>query len=255
MDKTDEVLTRGVAQILPTKEGLSELMSKRKITLYQGFDPTAPSLHVGHFIGIRKLAQFQKLGHKVIFLIGDFTGIIGEPTDKSAARKRQTKEEVLENLKDYKKEVEKVIDFTGPNAAEVRFNSKWLAKLTFEDLIEISSHFTVQQMIERDMFQERIKDEKPIYLHEFFYPLMQGYDSVAMDVDLEIGGNDQMFNMLAGRTLMREFKGKEKFVLACKLLTDASGKKMGKAEGNMITLAEKPETMFGQIISWTDGMI
>lgn len=251
----DEVLTRGVKQILPTKNGLAKLMEKKKITLYQGFDPTAPSLHIGHFIGIRKLAQFQRLGHKVIFLIGDFTGLIGDPTDKSAARKRQTREEVLQNLKDYKKEVERVIDFEGPNAAEIRFNSKWLAKLTFEDLIEISSHFTAQQIIERDMFQERIKNGKPIYLHEFFYPLMQGYDSVVMDVDLEIGGNDQLFNMLAGRNLMKNIKHKEKYVLSMKLLTDASGKKMGKSEGNAIFLADSAENIFGKVMSWTDSFI
>lgn len=251
----DEVLTRGVEQILPTKEGLAKLMEKKKITLYQGFDPTAPSLHIGHFIGIRKLAQFQRLGHKVIFLIGDFTGLIGDPTDKSAARKRQTREEVLQNLKDYKKEVERVIDFEGPNAAEIKFNSKWLAKLTFEDLIEISSHFTAQQIIERDMFQERIKSGKPIYLHEFFYPLMQGYDSVAMNVDLEIGGNDQLFNMLAGRNLMKDIKHKEKYVLSMKLLTDASGKKMGKSEGNAIFLADFAENIFGKVMSWPDSFI
>lgn len=251
----DEVLTRGVEQILPTKEGLAKLMEKKKITLYQGFDPTAPSLHIGHFIGIRKLAQFQRLGHKVIFLIGDFTGLIGDPTDKSAARKRQTREEVLQNLKDYKKEVERVIDFEGPNAAEIKFNSKWLAKLTFEDLIEISSHFTAQQIIERDMFQERIKSGKPIYLHEFFYPLMQGYDSVAMNVDLEIGGNDQLFNMLAGRNLMKDIKHKEKYVLSMKLLTDASGKKMGKSEGNAIFLADSAENIFGKVMSWPDSFI
>lgn len=251
----NDVLTRGVEQILPTREGLARLMEKKKITLYQGFDPTAPSLHIGHFIGIRKLAQFQKLGHKVIFLIGDFTALIGDPSDKKAARKRQTRKEVLQNLKDYKKEVERVIDFTGPNAAEIRFNSKWLAKLTFEDLIEIASHFTEQQMVERDMFQERIRSGKPIYLHEFFYPLMQGYDSVAMDVDLEVGGNDQLFNMLTGRSLMKDVKQKEKYVLSMKLLTDTSGKKMGKSEGNAIFLADTPENIFGKVMSWPDSFI
>lgn len=251
----DEVLTRGVEQILPSKDGLAKLMSEKKITLYQGFDPTAPSLHVGHFIGIRKLAQFQKLGHKVIFLIGDFTGLIGDPTDKSAARKRQTREEVLQNLKDYKKEVERVIDFEGPNAAEIMFNSKWLAKLTFEDLIEISSHLTVQQIIERNIFQERIKNGKPIYLHEFFYPLMQGYDSVVMNVDLEIGGNDQLFNMLTGRSLMKDIKHKDKYVLSMKLLTDTSGKKMGKSEGNAIFLADSAENIFGKVMAWPDSFI
>src|SRR5258708_6087199 len=255
MNKIDEVLTRGVAQILPTKDGLANLMTKKKITLYQGFDPTAPSLHIGHFIGIRKLAQFQKLGHKVIFLIGDFTGLIGDPTDKTATRKVQTRKEVLNNLKDYKKQVEKVIDFEGENAAKIKFNSEWLAKLTFEDLIEIASHFNVQQMIERDMFQERIQNQKPIYLHEFFYPLMQGYDSVAMEVDLEVGGNDQLFNMMAGRNLVKDVKGKDKYVLSMKLLTDEAGKKMGKTEGNAIFLSQTSAEIFRIITNWPDSFI
>lgn len=252
---TDEILTRGVANVLPDKKQLAGLMKKRKITLYQGFDPTAPSLHIGHFIGIRKLAQFQKLGHKVIFLIGDFTGIIGDPTDKTAARKKQTREEVLENLKDYKKQVEKVIKFDGKNPAEVKFNSTWLSKLNFEDVVEIASHFTVSQMIERDMFQERIKTDKPIYLHEFFYPLMQGYDSVAMEVDLEIGGNDQLFNMLSGRNLLKEIKNKEKYVLSMKLLTDETGRKMGKTEGNAVFLNQSAPDIFRTITNWPDSFI
>lgn len=251
----DEVLTRGVAEILPSKKALAKLMAQKKITVYQGFDPTAPSLHIGHFIGIKKLSQFQKLGHKIIFLIGDFTGLIGDPSDKTAARKRQTRQDVLNNLKDYKKQVERILDFEGPNAAKIKFNSEWLAKLTFEELIDISSHFTVQQMIERDMFQDRLKNNKPIYLHEFLYPLMQGYDSVAMDIDLEVGGNDQLFNMLAGRNLMKDLKGKDKYVLSMKLLTDESGKKMGKTEGNAINLSESPAEIFRKIINWPDTFI
>lgn len=255
MNNIDEVLTRGVQQIIPSKEGLADLMKSKKITLYQGFDPTNPSLHIGHFIGVRKMAEFQKLGHKVIFLIGDFTGMIGDPTDKTAARKKQTKEEVMSNFKNYKKQVEKILDFEGPNAAEIRFNSKWLAKLSFEDIIELSSYFTVQQFIERDMYQARLKDEKPIYLHEFLYPLMQGYDSVVMDVDLEVGGNDQTFNMITGRHLMKAVKNKEKYVLCMKLLTDNSGKKMGKTDGNAIYLTDTAPDMFGKIMSWPDSLI
>ncbi len=255
---TKELLTRGVEQVLPSKEGLSMLMSKKKITLFQGFDPTAPSLHIGHFIGLRKLAQFQKLGHNIIFLIGDFTGLIGDPTDKSAARKTQSREEVLKNLKDYKKQAGKLIDFEGDNKATVVFNSDWLSKLNFNDVVNLASNFTVQQMIERDMFQDRIREKRPIYLHEFLYPLMQGYDSVAMTpdgVDLEIGGSDQLFNMLAGRTLMKTLKNKEKFVLSMKLLTDANGKKMGKSEGNAVFLTDSPKEIFGKIMSWPDSFI
>lgn len=258
MDEINDILTRGVEEILPSKKSLFEKLNKSKITIYQGFDPTAPSLHIGHFIGLRKLAKFQKLGHKVIFLIGDFTGLIGDPTDKTAARTTQTREQVLENLKNYKKQASNILDFDGPNKAQVLFNSEWLGKLKFEDIINLSSNFTVQQMIERDMFQKRIKEEKPIYLHEFLYPLMQGYDSVAMlpeGVDMEIGGSDQLFNMMAGRTLMTALKKKEKFVLSLKLLTDENGKKMGKSEGNAVFLSDSPSEMFGKLMSWPDSFL
>jgi len=251
----DGILTRGVEQIIPSRKSLEKLISTRKITLYQGFDPTAASLHIGHLIGIRKLAQFQKLGHKVIFLIGDFTGRIGDPTDKKASRIRLTKKEVLQNLSDYKKEVKRVIDFDGSNAAEIKFNSKWLSRLTFEELIELSANITVQQLIERSMFQSRIKREKPIYLHEFFYPIMQGYDSVVMNVDLEIGGSDQLFNMLIGRNLMKKLSAKDKHVLTVKLLADSTGGKMSKSEGSTIFLAESPEDIFGKVMSWSDEFI
>lgn len=253
MDKIDNVLTRGVEKIYPTKEALEKVLrSGKKIRLYQGFDPTHPSLHIGHFVGIRKLAQFQKLGHKIIFLIGDFTGMIGDPTDKMAARQRLTRNQILENLKGYKTQVENIIDFKGENPAEIQFNSRWLSPLTFEELIEISANFTVQQFLERDFFQERIKENKPIYLHEFLYPLMQGYDSVAMSVDLEVGGSDQLFNMLAGRTLLKAIKNQEKFVLTTKLFGDVIGKKMSKTEGNAIFLSDSSVDIFGKVMSMPD---
>jgi tyrosyl-tRNA synthetase len=255
MTTLNTVLTRGVQQILPTRAGLESLMRKRKITLYQGFDPTAPSLHIGHFIGVRKLAQFQSLGHKVIFLIGDFTGLIGDPSGKGTARRRQTSKEVLENLKNYTKQVERVIDFHGPNAAKVMFNSEWTDKLSQRDMIEIASKLTHQQLIERDMYQERIKSENAIYFHELLYPIYQGYDSVAMDVDLEIGGNDQLFNMMIGRTLMKALKNKDKFVMTMKLLTDSGGKKMGKTDGNAVFLADSAEETYGKVMSWSDEVI
>ncbi|MFH1426984.1 MAG: tyrosine--tRNA ligase [Patescibacteria group bacterium] len=255
-NKIKEVLTRGVEEIYPSYKALEKAMlSGKRIKLYCGFDPSAPSLHIGNAIQLNKLAQFQELGHEVIFLIGDFTGMIGDPTDKAAARKKMTRKEVLQNSKNYKKQASVYLKFSGVNPAKILYNSPWSDKLTFKDLIEISSNFTVQQMIQRDMFQERLKNEKPIYLHEFLYPLAQGYDSVAMDVDLEIGGSDQMFNMLAGRTLMKAIKNKEKFVLTNKLLVDPSGKKMGKTEGNIISLAVTPENMYGQVMAWPDSLI
>ncbi len=251
----DDVLTRGVQQVLPDKKGLAELMAKRKIKLYQGFDPSAPSLHLGNFVGLMKLRQFQKLGHEVIFLVGDFTGMIGDPTDKLATRKKLTREQVLENAKVWYKQAGKVLDFEGKNPAKILFNSEWSDKITFKDLIEITSNVTVQQMIERDMFQERLKTNTPIYLHEFLYPIAQGYDCVMMDVDLEIGGNDQLFNMMMGRTLMKAIKNKEKYVLTTKLLVDKEGKKVGKTTGNALFLDGQPEDFYAGIMSFPDEVI
>lgn len=252
----NELLDRSISAVYPSKKALKEkLLSGDKISLYLGLDPTGPNLHLGHAICLNKLAEFQKLGHKIIFLIGSFTAMIGDPTDKSSERKPLTRKQVLENCKDYIKQASSVLDFEGKNPVKVLYNSEWHDKLTFSEVISLSSFFTVQQMIERDMFQKRLEEGKAIGLNEFLYPLMQGYDSVAMNVDLEIGGNDQIFNMLAGRTLMRKMNGKEKFVIAIKLLTDSSGKKMGKSEGNMLTLSDSSKTMFGKIMSWSDEVM
>jgi tyrosyl-tRNA synthetase len=255
MDQIDHVLTRGVAEILPNKDGLKKLMQQKKIRLYQGFDPSAPSLHLGNYVGLMKLRQFQKLGHEVIFLVGDFTGMIGDPTDKTATRKKLTREEVRDNSSAWIAQAGKLLDFSGKNPAKILYNSSWSDPITFKDLIEITSNFTVQQMIERDMFQDRIKNQKPIYLHEFLYPVAQGYDSVCMDVDLEIGGKDQLFNMLAGRTLMKTIKNKEKFVLGTKLLVDKDGNKVGKTTGNALFLDSKPEDFYAGVMSFPDEVI
>jgi tyrosyl-tRNA synthetase len=255
MDKIDEVLTRGIQQVLPDQKGLHDLMTKRKIKLYQGFDPSAPSLHLGNFVGLMKLRQFQKLGHEVIFLVGDFTGMIGDPTDKLATRTKLSREQVLENAKAWKSQASKLLDFDGNNPAKIMFNSTWLDKVTFKDLIEITSNFTVQQMIERDMFQERLKKNEPIHLHEFLYPVSVAIDCVEMDVDLEIGGNDQLFNMMAGRNLMKAIKGKEKFVLTTKLLVDKDGKKVGKTTGNALFLDSTPENFYAGVMSFPDETI
>jgi tyrosyl-tRNA synthetase len=254
--KIEWFLNHGVEEVLPSKQGLREkLLRGERIRIYYGIDPTGPTIHIGHLIPLMKVAELQALGHEIIILIGDFTGMIGDPTDKSATRQQLTREKVLENCRQYKEQIGHIVKFDGPNAAQLRFNSDWLAKLSFAEVIELSAHFTVQQMMERDMFEKRIAEGKPVHLHEFFYPLMQGFDSVALDVDLEIGGNDQTFNMLAGRTLLREMKHKEKFVMRCRLLTDPTGKKMGKSEGNMIALTDSPIDAYGKIMSWTDGMI
>ncbi|MFA4833642.1 MAG: tyrosine--tRNA ligase [Patescibacteria group bacterium] len=253
-DKIEEVLERGVENIYPNREELEKfLLSGKKLRIYNGIDPTG-ELHIGHGVVLKKLRQFQDLGHEVIVLIGDFTARIGDPTDKLSARKKLSKKQVEENSANYKKLIGKILDLKKSN---VRFlhNEKWTNKLRPEDMLELASYFTVSRLLERDMFQERIKQEKEIYVHEFLYPIFQAYDSVTMDVDMEIGGNDQTFNMLAGRTLMRKMKNKEKFVLTTKLLVDSAGKKMGKTEGNMVNLDEKPWNMYGKIMSWSDGLI
>ncbi len=254
--RIDDVLSRGVENIFPNKDFLkSKMMREERLTFYYGIDPTGPTIHLGHAIPIKKLGEFQKLGHQIIFLIGDFTAMIGDPTDKTAARKKLTSEQVLSNCKKYQEQVSKFISFSGSNKALIKYNSSWLGKMNFAEVLDLSSHFTVDQMLKRDMFARRMEEGKPVYIHEFMYPLMQGYDSVAMDVDVEIGGNDQTFNMLAGRDLMKILKNKEKFVVAVKLLTDSEGKKMGKTEGNMVSLDQTPDDMFGKIMSWSDGII
>lgn len=253
--KIKELLEKGVEKIYPSAQFLeSALKSGKKLTLYLGIDPTGPELHLGHSIPLMKLRAFQDLGHHIILLIGNFTALSGDP-DKSHTRKRLTQKEISENIKNYKKQIGKILDLKGDNPVEFKYNADWLAKLTFKEVTEIASYFTVQQMISRDLFDRRIKDGNPIALHEFFYPLMQAYDSVAMNVDGEIGGNDQTFNMLCGRDLMKAIKNKEKFVLTMKLLADSTGKKMGKTEGNIVNLDEVPENMYGQVMSWPDGVI
>lgn len=260
MNPINHVLTHNVERVYPTAEALQKVLeSGKKLRLYVGVDPTSPHLHIGHAMQFKKLREFQDLGHEVILLIGSFTAMIGDPTDKAATRKQFTADEVMTNAQTYKDQAAKIIRFDGENAAKMLFNDEWLAKLSFKDVVELSSQFTVQQMMERDMFEKRWNEEKAIGIHEFMYPLMQGFDSVAMDVDIEIGGNDQTFNMLAGRTLMRAgvlgHKPKEKFVVAVKLLTNDEGKKMSKSEGGMIAIDDAPEDMFGKIMSMGDSMM
>src|SRR5664280_2584537 len=198
MDKIKELLTRGVDKIYPSSEELEKILrAGKKLTLYQGFDPTGKELHIGHMVGFRKLRQWQELGHHVIFLIGDGTGQAGDPSGKKTSRgKFLTRDELRANAVDYVKQASRIVRFEGENPVEIKFNSDWLNKLELIDILEIAEHFTLQQLSERDLFQERIRDNQPINLREFLYPLLQGYDSVAMNVDLELGGTDQLFNML-----------------------------------------------------------
>ncbi|MCA9365154.1 MAG: tyrosine--tRNA ligase [Candidatus Moranbacteria bacterium] len=257
--KINDILSRSVAQILPSKEKMEQVLSSTKrLRIYIGADATGPQLHLGHATNFMMLERLRKLGHEVIVLFGDFTAMIGDPTDKNAARTQLSKKEVEKNIKTWMDQVRHIVDFDDKeNPARVVKNSAWLAKLDFEKMVELASSFTVQQMLERDMFEKRIKEEKPIYVHEFFYPLLQGYDSVALDVDVEIGGTDQTFNMLAGRTLQKKYNNHEKFVIATTLLEDPETRKklMSKSEGNYVALNDTPRDMFGKIMALKDGVI
>jgi tyrosyl-tRNA synthetase len=251
-----ELTTRAIEEIYPSAKSLEEVLkSRRQLRVYLGIDPTGPDLHVGHVSQLLKLKTLQGLGHHVILLIGDFTAMIGDPSDKSAARVKLTHKQVMENAAGYKQQASKILDFDDPdNPAELRYNSEWLGKMNFADVLELAGEFTVQQMLERDMFKKRIASGKPVGLHEFLYPAMQAWDGVKLDVDIEVGGSDQIFNMLAGSTLVKRHNGKQKFVIAGQLLVDPSGKKIGKTEGNMITLNDTPLDTFHKIMFWSDGI-
>ncbi len=254
--KIEEVLTRSVSKIYPSKEMLKNaLLSGKQMRIYMGIDPTATYAHIGHSTNYILLKKFHDLGHKVIVLIGDFTARIGDPTDKTSFRKKLSAEEVKNNLKTFKKQIGKIIDFDDQkNPVQFVFNSKWLAKMSFEEVMDLASNFTVQQMMERDMFEKRMKENRPIYVHEFFYPLMQGYDSVALNVDIEIGGTDQTFNMLAGRILVKNLQGREKFVITTTLLENPITKEklMSKSLGTGVGLDEIPDSMYGGIMAQAD---
>ncbi|MDD3284021.1 MAG: tyrosine--tRNA ligase [Patescibacteria group bacterium] len=254
-DKFNELLTRGVQDIVGREDLEKKLKSNEKMKIYIGADPNRPDIHIGHAVAIRKLRKFQELGHKIIFLIGDFTAQIGDPTGKDEARQQLSPAEVKKNAKTYRNQISKILDFKGKNKAEIKYNSDWNKKLKFQGLIELASNFTVQQFLERDMYQKRIKEGKPISLHEFFYPLMQAYDSVFMDVDMEVGGNDQLFNMLCGRTLMQKLKNKNKIVMTFQMLEGTDGRKMSKSYDNYVGVNDLPNDMFGKVMSITDDLI
>jgi tyrosyl-tRNA synthetase len=255
----DEILSRSVVEVLPSKDLLKkELMSGRQLKIYIGADPTGTALHLGHATNYIILERLRKLGHKIIVLFGDFTAMIGDPSDKLAVRKQLSREEVLHNTKNWIEQLSPVIDFSDKdNPVEVMYNYDWLSKMTFEDVVGLASNFTVQRMLERDMFEKRMKEKKPIYVHEFFYPLMQGYDSVHLEVDVEMCGNDQKFNALCGRTLLKKYKNKEKFVFITTLLENpvTKEKMMSKSLGTGVFLDASNTEMYGQIMSQTDENI
>jgi tyrosyl-tRNA synthetase len=253
----EEALTRSVDKVAPQADGLAEKMAGERIKLYLGIDPTSPELHIGHTVPLRKLRHFQDLGHEVNLLFGTFTGQIGDPTDKSATRVRLTPEQIETNVASYAEQASKILDLApdAQNPISIVYNHEWLGKLTFAEIVDIASNFTVQQFESRSMFDERREKGVPIWLHEYLYPLMQGWDSVAMGVDVEVGGTDQTFNMLAGRKLVERYLDKEKWVVATKLIADPSGKKMGKTEGNIVNVSSFPEVKFESMMTWPDSAI
>ncbi len=252
----EEILSRSVDTVYPSADVLrNKLKSGKQLRIYVGIDPTATYVHIGHSTNYLILERLHSLGHKIIVLVGDFTATIGDPSDKRSMRVQLTNQQVRENLKTFKKQIGKILDFDSTkNPIEFRFNSEWLAGLTFSDAVELASNFTVQQMIERDAFQKRMADNKPLFVHEFFYPLMQGYDSVMLDVDLEIGGTDQTFNMLAGRTLLKRYKDKEKCVMTTTLLVNpkTNEKLMSKSLGTGVSLDSDADEMFGKTMALPD---
>ncbi len=325
MDTIEQLLTRGVDAIYPNREAFEKILrSGQKLRIYQGFDPTGTQLHIGHMVGLRKLAQLQQLGHHVIFVIGDGTGQAGDPSGKSKSRAHHaftlsshentpgtlkkmlepfeqegisleeiksqkingeisfkiivdekkynhevvarvirslgsqgffTNAQLRENAKNYIQQASKIINFEGDNPVEILYNGDWLNKLNLEDVLHIAGRFSLQQLIERDLFQERMKKGEEVNMREFLYPLLQAYDSVVLNVDLEVGGSDQMFNMLCGRTLAKNILNKEKFILTTPLLADSHGVKIGKSEGNAIALTDQPASLFGKIMSLSDDVI
>lgn len=265
-EKIEELFARGtVAEVLPSKEKLLEkLAAGERLKIYIGVDPTAEALHLGHAKNIMFLEELRQLGNEVILLFGDFTARVGDP-DKNAARPQLSAETVKENAKKWLDQVRPIIYFGDngsfqferkENPAKIMYNSEWLEKLNFADIVGLASNFTVQQMIERDMFQKRLKEGNPIHLHEFMYPLMQGYDSVAMEVDAELCGTDQIFNALAGRTLLKRYKNKEKFIIALNLLANpATGELMSKSKGTGVFINLPANELFGAVMALPDPMI
>ena len=251
--KAIELISRGAEEVLIEEELKKKLDSGKRLNIKAGFDPTAPDLHLGHTVLINKLRQFQTLGHQIIFLIGDFTGIIGDPSGKSATRPPLSAEEVKENANTYQEQIFKILD---PDLTKVVFNSSWMNKMNAADLIRLASHHTVARMLERDDFDKRYKSNQPISIHEFLYPLIQGYDSVVLDADVELGGTDQKFNLLVGRQLQEVHGKSPQVVITMPILEGLDGnQKMSKSLGNYIGIDEPAKEMFGKIMSISDDLM
>lgn len=252
-DTLDQVLTRGVTNIIPSKKMLEEAAEKKhKLNVYLGIDPTAPRIHLGHAVPLIKLQKFAELGHNVTLVIGDFTALIGDTSDKDSERPNLSKEEIQNNFETYKEQASKILDFS---LVRVVHNSEWLSKLDFAEIIKLCQHFSFGDFASRELIKKRLSEGKKVGLHEALYPVMQGYDSYHLDTDLQIGGADQTFNMQAGRILQEDLRGKESFVLATDYLTGTDGRKMSKSWGNAIWLDDTSREMFGKIMSIKDDLI
>ena len=253
LQKISDLLNRGTVEVQVKRDLEKKLLSGKVLNIKLGIDPSGADLHIGHMVVIRKLKEFQELGHKIILLFGNFTGQIGDPTDKSETRRQRTQTELEKNAEHYLAQAKKILDV---KKVEVVWNADWLAPMTFADVVKLASNFTVAQMLERDMFQKRLATGAPISLHEFFYPLMQGYDSVALKADVELGGTDQTFNLLAGRVLQKAYGQIPQDIMTLPILEGIDGKiKMGKSTGNYIGVNDGPGEMFGKIMSIPDNMI
>ncbi|MEJ2361995.1 MAG: tyrosine--tRNA ligase [Gammaproteobacteria bacterium] len=247
------LIRRGCDELLLESELIDKLKTGRPLRIKAGFDPTAPDLHLGHTVLINKLRQFQDLGHEVLFLIGDFTGMIGDPTGKSATRPPLTRDQVIENARTYEQQIFKILD---PESTLVMFNSSWMGEMNAADLIQLAAKHTVARMLERDDFSKRYGSGQPIAIHEFLYPLIQGYDSVAMRADVELGGTDQKFNLLVGRELQKHYGQEAQVVLTMPILEGLDGvQKMSKSLNNYIGISESPDEMFGKIMSISDDLM
>lgn len=250
--KQADVLSYQVAEILPAKKGLEEVMKKRKIRLYLGIDPTGGNLHLGHTIALRKLQQFADLGHEAILVVGTGTVLAGDPSQRDTLRQKITTKEIVQNMKTWKRQAGKILNFS---KVKMKYNGDWLLKLGLADLLEIASNISAVRLFERDMFQRRIGKGDTVWMHEILYPLLQGYDSVALNVDLEIGGSDQVFNMLIGRELERKMNDKEKFVLTVPMILGLNGKIMSKTSGNTVNIADPPKEMYGKLMTLRDELV
>jgi tyrosyl-tRNA synthetase len=253
LDEAVAIIKRGIDELIPEEDLIEKLKEGRPLRIKAGFDPTAPDLHLGHTVLINKLRQFQDLGHEVIFLIGDFTGMIGDPTGKSATRPPLTDEEVRQNAITYKEQVFKILD---PEKTRVVFNSDWMNKMTAADMIRLAGQYTVARMLERDDFTKRYRAEQPIAIHEFLYPLVQGYDSVALEADVELGGTDQKFNLLMGRILQKHYGQKPQAILTVPILEGLDGvQKMSKSLGNYVGVNDSPGEMYTKLLSMPDDLL